>query len=1407
MLSGSEDGTVRVWDVQTERETCRLNPRISVNSVAWAPQGLPYCLTGGDENFARLWDLEKQQEVRRLQGHTFLVLSVAFTPDGKQAVTGSADRTIRIWDVATGQLQKTLIGHDDRVTSVAVSSDGTFLLSGGADGTVRRWNLRTGQLERTFAGHWGAVRGVAISADGTRGLSGGDDTTLRVWKLADPAASRAPPAASAPLDLLSHIHTEKDAVHGQWVRNELGLFSPGVDQGRLQIHASVPEEYQLKVVVTRLDGEDMFTLGLVTSTGQVRVMLDGYGGKVSGLELVRKTETPKNGIVWNGTVLPKGRPNTILCTVRKRRVLVEVNGRAILDWSGSPEALSMPDWFKVPDPRALVLDDWSTARFQITEIKLQALPNEETPAMLSWSPAGAALAKARDLIDGKQADSPEFQHALQTALPSLQMVRSYQNAHDLAWQKLTLNVDGTGFGAVRFRSPFEQPADLRLAFAVAGEAPAAQVLPAQGALKSERGLARERNLELEDVPLPMGSTVTFQNLNSGAIQPGQDYLVWFRFPHTQPVELHLALQLVPAGSPPIRQTSYGIAEALGIPVPLRYLNRQKREASRSSEVYHPLWSAEVSSDAKSVLVVENHTRGDSFQPLVASVLNLQTGEVLHELKGHTNDIWCAAFSPDGRRALTGGRDRTLRLWDLQTGGELRSFGVNNLLPLAIAFLPDGRRAATVGGGLRVWDTETGRLLRSSQAETTGLWCLELINGGKEAVTGGSDGVVRIWDLETCLELRHFRTGGRITCVRASPDGQSLAVADTDSPVIDLWNLKTGECIRQFKWHDSGVLAVAFSPDGSQLLSSAGQRHHFFWDPLPRLRTDYRDFDAAAPDRSIRLWDVENGRELLRIDGHHQYVPSIAFSTDGKLAISGGGDGTVRVWALDRPPQPGTIEPAPPAHIFTGHQTPVSVVAFTADGQHALSGSGITGTKTDSTIRIWDLAERRELRQFTGHQKRIMSVSSAPGGRLVLSASEDGNVQLWDSETLQPLPLSPQRPARYVCFATDGHHALCGGAGVLELRGLQDAADYASFNFSSDHFIAGLALDHAQRRAVTCGNQAANSFPLWDLARGQVVRWFEGHTGGVQGVAIASYGRRVVSAGQDGTVRLWDTETGAQLNCFTGHAGAVLSVAISPDAQYALSGGVDRSVRLWDLQAGVQVWQGAGHSEEVHSVAFGPDGTQALSGAADQRVCLWQLPTRAADDATERSTAEWVLAQGGTLEVEIHGLSYRFAGKAVLPPQPLTVSGVSLAKNPSLGDAQLARLADLKGFKSLDLSYTPLRDEALDLLGSLQTLEFLNLAGTKVSASGLKRLAPQKRLHTLNLTGLPIDATGLRSLSALVPLRHLTLSGPELSVPIVPLLKEFHNLDRLELQGARSLDADAFQELRLALPYCRASELD
>jgi WD40 repeat protein/formylglycine-generating enzyme required for sulfatase activity/poly(3-hydroxybutyrate) depolymerase len=288
-------------------------------------------------------------------------------------------------------------------------------------------------------------------------------------------------------------------------------------------------------------------------------------------------------------------------------------------------------------------------------------------------------------------------------------------------------------------------------------------------------------------------------------------------------------------------------------------------------------------------------------------------ELLHTLEGHSDRVITLAFSGDGVYLASSSRDKTIKLWDLQSGQEVHTFSMNEVGMNGIAFSPDGRLLASAdaiwdvesrqvvhtlergrnvpgpvafspGGSLlavalanqpiKLWDVTSGQVVRifDEQADNAA-FSIVFSPDGALLAAGGLDGTVRLWDVEggqIAGTLEYGNESG-VHDVAFSPDGSVLASGGTD-PTVRLWDVASGQVVHTLR-HRDGLYSVAFSPDGTILA-------------------------VAGVERTVRLWDVESG-SVLRTLPHDDELMAVAFSPDGSLLAAGGYDNQVYLWGISR----------------------------------------------------------------------------------------------------------------------------------------------------------------------------------------------------------------------------------------------------------------------------------------------------------------------------------------------------------------------------------------------------------------------------------------------------------------------------------------------------------------------------
>jgi WD40 repeat protein len=325
------------------------------------------------------------------------------------------------------------------------------------------------------------------------------------------------------------------------------------------------------------------------------------------------------------------------------------------------------------------------------------------------------------------------------------------------------------------------------------------------------------------------------------------------------------------------------------------------------------------------------------------------------------------------------------------------------------------------------------------------------------------------------------TWGPVASVAFSPDGTRLLSGSWDKE-IKLWDATTGNIIRTFRGDNAWVSSIAVTRDGNRIVSGN-------WDA------------------TVNLWDANTGALTLKLkDDLSGIIGSVAFSPDGARLLSSASGRRIVL----RDAAKGTV-----VRTIGAHSGPVSSVAFSPGGDLILSGSH------DRTLKLWKAADGALMRTIDGHLDNVTSVAFSPDGKLLLSGSRDKTLKLWRVST---------------------------GALVHTMQGHSDWISSVAFSPDGNRIVSG-----SQDRTLK----------LWDVSTGSLVRTYEGHSHWVSSVAFSPDGERLLSGSYDRTLKLWNVASDLLLSSWEAHSSSITAVTFTPDGTRILSASGDGTIKIWD----------------------------------------------------------------------------------------------------------------------------------------------------------------------------------------------------------------------------------------------------
>lgn len=420
------------------------------------------------------------------------------------------------------------------------------------------------------------------------------------------------------------------------------------------------------------------------------------------------------------------------------------------------------------------------------------------------------------------------------------------------------------------------------------------------------------------------------------------------------------------------------------------------------------------------------------------VWDLGTAAVFRTFPTGDAEIICMAFTPDGERLMAGGKDMTLRIW--QVNGR-------QIFPgLALAKVRLARKQMKSDRKFKVMvDAATKALKRGAYATAYSMLQDSRQLSGYERSDVALELTVRMKDHGTRTGLKGgwnrktVDTASGVMGVLFSPSGINFLTAQADH-TIRLWSARTGDSLKILRGHTNLVTSICFSVSG-------------------------REAASGSDDRSLRIWDLNTGKNLAVLKGHLDSVSTVAYSPDGTMLLSGSWDGALRLW---RHPEGNLLK------TLKGPDDKITSANFVGGTERVVSAG------FDGTLRMWDVQSGRIWRELKGHKDKVMNLTVSPNYDLLLSASMDGTARVWDLRTgsaIRVLQVDDQG-VRAVAFSPDQLFMLTGGNdGVLRIWSVERGDLLREFQGHSRE-ITSAGFSSNERFAIS--SSADGLVMIWEL---------------------------------------------------------------------------------------------------------------------------------------------------------------------------------------------------------------------------------------------------------------------------------------------------------------------------------------
>ena len=596
-----------------------------------------------------------------------------------------------------------------------------------------------------------------------------------------------------------------------------------------------------------------------------------------------------------------------------------------------------------------------------------------------------------------------------------------------------------------------------------------------------------------------------------------------------------------------------------------------------------IYAVDWSSDGKWIATGSNDTVNGYVQ-----VWNAETGERVaqkfgndtDEASSHTDAVLSVHFSKGsngGQKLLTTSYDNSARLWNVATGIQERRFLGHNWWVWDAQFSPDEKKIVTASqdGTAIVWDSQTGEPGAPFTGHHGPVYSAAFSSTGDAVVTGGYDKRVLVWRPSDVRPYDFTRLTSNSGSVVPPPKFKSL------------------------DGHSGPVRTVAFSKDGSRIIS-------------------------GSQDNTIRFWDAEGGQLLKSFRGHDGAVRTVAFAESDQVILSGSHDNSIRKWNISEYEEIRVLQ----GQVLEGHVDAILSAGFSPDGERIVTAS------RDRTARTWETFTGQPLNVFAeGHSFLATSAAFLPGGKRLATGAVDNTVRIWDVDSgTQLARLEHTGRAATLTVSNDGKWVITGGDDKSAKMWNAETGELLSvFKGDKDsrahnNEVTAVAISEDDQRLLT-GDSSGRVF-IWDIKTQKVVLELKGHARSrITDAAFLPGTNRVLTASADRTVAQWDATSGEEISSLIlSHPDSVVAMSLRPNTHQVLTACGDGSVRLWDADTAKVITALDCGDAKITDVAINDVGSKALAVDSNGRKTL----IFSLENTAEAITADQTCVSNGQL---------------------------------------------------------------------------------------------------------------------------------------------------------------------------------
>lgn len=611
-------------------------------------------------------------------------------------------------------------------------------------------------------------------------------------------------------------------------------------------------------------------------------------------------------------------------------------------------------------------------------------------------------------------------------------------------------------------------------------------------------------------------------------------------------------------------------------------------------------------------------------------------------KGHELAVIAVAIGPDSNYVATGSRDKTIKLWELSSGREVRSFLGHETSVNAIDFSRDGKFlvSSSTDKTARLWEVATGKLIYTTDEQKDFMTDVAMSPNGKYFVAAGYPDSAIVVDVATKKIVKRIGVNadqglGSGVNIVFSPDGNWIAFGE-DNRTATLYQTNTWKQVYKFQkeegWCGGCGTQVVFDRDSKSFFMAShngevkrydlasGKLMHVYVDNIDELRSidvskDNQVLLVSTKSDAI-VWEINSGNELSKINPKSEEdLNEACFTIDGKSIVFTSNDNTATIWSIkqNKPTKQltGFLNKRDKGGITYNYNDMwerdiFDYIRFKNNLLISADGTELIKGKFGKKVKRWNMATGKTSMEYAAHQKGVVCYVLSSDGKRLLTGGGDGKLVVWDvdkGDTLQAIQ-SYEHPVLDVHFNSDETQIISSSwDGTMKIHDIKSGKRIHYFDFDRK---LGSAYNVLWSANDLYGFTSHGKFlKMWEVDTHAEVRDFVGHSELISSLSLSADGKTLLSTSRDGSTRLWDIGTGLMIRKMI-NDGATHAGIFSPDGKSIYTAGSDRLIRQWDIASSKVIRVFEGHKSDISTIRHHPNGKMLISYSIDGSIKFWDM---------------------------------------------------------------------------------------------------------------------------------------------------------------------------------------------------------